>query len=105
MKSRAVAVSLLLATANVSNAGSVSDTEALEIARKHCVMCHTAKPTHQSFREAPKNIILETAADLRKYAVVILTQTVRTKAMPLGNETEMTDEERAILGRWLRGLP
>jgi uncharacterized membrane protein len=25
--------------------------------------------------------------------------------MPLGNETEMTDEERAILGQWLRDLP
>jgi uncharacterized membrane protein len=30
---------------------------------------------------------------------------VKTKAMPLGNETEMTDEERAILGQWLRDLP
>jgi uncharacterized membrane protein len=54
MKSYAVAVSDLLATANVSNAGSVPDAEALEIVRKHCAMCHTAKPTHQSFREAPK---------------------------------------------------
>ena len=60
-------------------------------------MCRTAKLTHQASGK-PKNIILETAADLRRYAVVILTQTVRTKAMPLSNETEMTDEERAILG-------
>jgi hypothetical protein len=41
----------------------------------------------------------------KKYAAVILTQMVKTKAMPLGNETEMTDEERAILGQWLRDLP
>jgi uncharacterized membrane protein len=59
MNPRTVAVSALLATANVSYAG----------------------------------------------AAVILTQTVQAKAMPLGNETEMTDEERAILGRWLRDLP
>jgi len=105
MTSNAVAASFLLATANFSYAGSVSDTEALAIMRKHCAMCHAAKPTHQSFRESPKNIILETAADLKKYAAVILAQTVQTKAMPLGNETEMTDDERAILGRWLRDLP
>ena len=71
MTPHAVAMSMLLATANVAFAGKVSDTEALGIARKHCVMCHTAKPTHQSFREAPKNIILETSADLKKYAGVI----------------------------------
>ena len=99
-----MAVCALLATANFSYAGSVSETEALGIARKHCVMCHTAKPTHQSFREAPKNIILETAADLKKYGV-IFAQTVQTKATPLGNEIEMTDDERAIFGRWLRELP
>ena len=28
-------------------------------------------------------------------------QTVRNKAMPLGNQTDMTDDERAQLGRWL----
>jgi uncharacterized membrane protein len=105
MTSHAVAVGVLLATASVSYAGSVSDIEALGIARKHCVMCHTAKPTHQSFREAPKNIFLETAADLKRYAAVIFAQTVQTKAMPLGNETEMTDDERARLGRWLKDIP
>jgi uncharacterized membrane protein len=54
MTSHAVAVSVLLATASVSYAGSVSDIEALGIARKHCVMCHAATPTHQGFREGPK---------------------------------------------------
>jgi uncharacterized membrane protein len=29
-------------------------------------------------------------------------QTVRNKAMPLGNQTQMTDEEREQIGRWLR---
>jgi uncharacterized membrane protein len=105
MTSRAVAVSIFLATANYASAGSVSDNEALGIVRRHCVMCHTAKPTHESFQEAPKNITLETAADLKKYAAVIFAQTVQTKAMPLGNQTDMTDDERAILGQWLKGLP
>jgi uncharacterized membrane protein len=70
--------------------------------RKHCVMCHAAKSTHESFQEAPKNIALETISDIRKYATTISAQTVQTKAMPLGNQTGMTDEERATLAQWLK---
>jgi len=102
---RAVAIGILLATATFARAGSIPDTEALQIMRKHCVMCHAASPTHESFREAPKKIILESTADLKKHAAVIFAQTVQTKAMPLGNQTEMTDDERAVLGRWLKELP
>jgi uncharacterized membrane protein len=28
-------------------------------------------------------------------------QTVQNRAMPLGNQTAMTDEERDALGRWV----
>jgi uncharacterized membrane protein len=81
--------------------GTVSDIEALAIAQKHCVSCHAAKPTHESFQEAPKNVTLETIADLRKYASLIFVQTVQNKAMPLGNQTGMSEDERAQLGRWI----
>ena len=64
--------------------------------------CHAAKPTHESFQEAPKNITLETIADIRKHALTILAQTMQTKAMPLGNQTGMSDEERATLAQWLK---
>ena len=80
----------------------VSDTEALAISRKHCVTCHAVKPTHESFQDAPKNVVLETVAELRKYAPLIFIQTVQNRAMPLGNQSEMTEEERARLGSWLR---
>ena len=30
---------------------------------------------------------------------------LQTKAMPLGNQTNMTDDERAMLGPWLKALP
>ena len=32
-----------------ADAGTVADTEALAIVSKHCVMCHAAKPAHESF--------------------------------------------------------
>lgn len=79
----------------------VSDGEVLALTAKHCVMCHARRPTHESFKEPPKNVTLETLADLRRFNQLIMIQTVRNKAMPLGNQTDMTDDERAQLGRWL----
>lgn len=84
---------------------AVSDAQVMAITHKHCVMCHAIKPTHESFQEAPKNITLESVADLRKYAALIYLQAVQNKAMPLGNETGMTDEERNELGRWVKAKP
>jgi uncharacterized membrane protein len=81
-------------------AGGVSDAEALAITRRHCVMCHARQPTHEGFVEAPKNVTLETVEDLRRYAPLVVTQAVVSKAMPLGNETRMSDDERAQLGQW-----
>jgi uncharacterized membrane protein len=79
----------------------ISDSEVLALSAKHCTMCHARKPTHASFKEAPKSVSLESVSDLRKHAALILTQTVQNKAMPLGNQTAMTDDERAKLGQWI----
>jgi len=100
---RSVALLTLIATAPQAVAVSVSDAQVLAIARKHCAMCHAERPTHESLNEAPKGIVLETVADLKKYASAIYTQTVQTKTMPLGNQSGMTDDERAALGQWLKG--
>ena len=102
---RAVAALLFLATALPARGATISDADALAIVRKHCVMCHAATPSHESFREAPKNITLETIADIKKHAAAIYTQTVQTKTMPLGNQTAITEHERNALGVWLKGQP
>jgi len=102
MRLRAAAVTVLIAAAPISRALAVDDAEALALMRKHCVTCHATKPTHESFQEAPKNISLETIDDIKKHAATISAQTVQTKAMPLGNQTGMTDEERATLAQWLK---
>jgi uncharacterized membrane protein len=83
--------------------GGVSDAEGMKIVSTHCVMCHAAKPTHESFRgsEPPKGVILETPADVARHAQQVITQAVQGRAMPLGNETGITEEERAKLGAWL----
>ena len=43
--------------------------------------------------------------DLNRHSATIYAQTVQTKAMPLGNQTNMSDDERATLGQWLKDLP
>jgi uncharacterized membrane protein len=98
----AAAMTTLIVAAPFSHALAVEDAEALALMQKHCVMCHAAKPTHESFQEAPKNIALETIADIKKHAATIFAQTVQTKAMPLANQTGMTDQERATLAQWLK---
>src|SRR5262245_22253565 len=82
----------------------VGDIDVLPISAAHCMMCHARKPTHQSFQEPPKNVTLETIEDMKRYANLIMAQTVQNRAMPLGNQTHMTDEERQKLGQWIRAL-
>jgi uncharacterized membrane protein len=95
-------------TAPASRSGgagaAVSDAEILTLSQKHCVSCHARKPTHESFQEAPKNVTLETVADIKRFAPLVLSQTVQNKAMPLGNQTVMTDTERDRLGQWIGAL-
>lgn len=79
--------------------GAVSDAQALALAQKHCTLCHAAKPTHESFQEAPKGVMLETVEELKNWRNQILVQ-LQNRAMPLGNQTGMTEEERAKLMQW-----
>jgi uncharacterized membrane protein len=95
------AIWLTAPRAPAATGAAVTDAEVLALTAKHCVSCHARRPTHESFKEAPKNVTLESTAELRKYAPLILTQTVQNKAMPLGNQTAMTDEERQRLGQWI----
>jgi uncharacterized membrane protein len=79
----------------------VADAEVLDIVHHHCTVCHARQPKHPGFAEAPNDIRLETLRDIRQYARLIRVQTVQSNAMPLGNETRMTAEERGKLGAWL----
>ena len=81
--------------------GPVSDQDVLAITQKHCVSCHAEKPTNATFKIPPKNVMLETLDDLRLQKQRILTQAVNGRAMPMGNKSGITIEERAKLGAWL----
>jgi uncharacterized membrane protein len=46
----------------------------------------------------------DTMDEIKLYATRIKQQAVDAHNMPLGNETGMTDEERAKLGAWIAAL-
>lgn len=71
------------------------------IVAQRCLPCHATEPSQPGVAEAPKGVVLESPADLHREADRIHAQAVASEAMPLGNVTQMTDEERAVLGAWL----
>ena len=83
--------------------GPPTDAEILALMRTHCVACHAAEPTHPAFAKAPAGVLLETVPQIVANAARIRTQVVDTRAMPLGNETGMTDEERDRIAAWVEG--
>ncbi|WP_300300634.1 urate hydroxylase PuuD [Ferrovibrio sp.] len=82
-------------------AGDVTLEDVQRVVAARCVACHAARPTFDGIAEAPKGVMLETPEQMRRFAALINQQAVRSEAMPPGNATEITDEERAMLGAWI----
>ena len=79
----------------------VSIAEAQVIIEKHCVSCHAAEPSNKAFAIAPKGIMLDTKEKINTHKDQIYRQAVLSKAMPIVNSTNMTDQEREQLGVWI----
>jgi uncharacterized membrane protein len=45
--------------------------------------------------------MFDTPAQIKRLAPQIMTQAVKTRTMPLGNVTEITEAERSALGSWI----
>jgi uncharacterized membrane protein len=66
-----------------------------------CSMCHAAEPVWDGIPAAPKGIMLDSDEQIRLHARLIEIFAVRSQAMPPGNITEMTPQERLTLASWL----
>lgn len=86
-----------------ASAAPPTDDEILGLMKTHCVPCHAAEPTHEAFAKAPAGILLETIAQVGDNAERIMTQVVVNRAMPLGNQSGMTDQERDRIAAWIKG--
>jgi len=69
-----------------------------------CVSCHSAAPTFAAFPAPPGGVVFDDNDQILADAPRIHQQTVVTRAMPIGNLTEMTDDERALIDGWYRSL-
>ena len=69
------------------------------IVERRCAGCHADHPTQPGFAAAPKGYRFDSAERIRLHAAEIATQ-IGTGAMPLGNLTGMTLEERATVRAW-----
>jgi uncharacterized membrane protein len=66
-----------------------------------CSMCHAAEPVWDGIPAAPKGVMLDNDEQIRRHARLIEIFAVRSQAMPPGNITEMTPQERLILASWI----
>ncbi len=80
---------------------AVSYAQVQPILQKHCMACHSAKPTDPAFTAPPLGLALDTAVQASAAAAKIKAQAVDSEIMPLGNTTSMTAEERKLLGHWI----
>lgn len=85
----------------VETGKAVSFTEVAGIIDQRCHACHAAKPTFEGIAEAPKGVMFDSAEQILAKAEAIRQQVVIAKAMPLGNATGMTENERAAIASWL----
>ena len=70
------------------------------IINQRCVSCHSATPTQPGFATAPAGIMLNTPELIHQNSTKVNQQAVVLKAMPIGNMTNITPEERAEIGAW-----
>jgi len=71
------------------------------IVDRHCVGCHSEQPTVAAFPIAAGGLALDNAEQMQRYAQRIEERVVRQRNMPLLNKTDMTNDERALLGAWV----
>jgi len=84
-----------------SGASAPSFTEVRTIIAQRCASCHSETPTEPGMTSTAGGVRLDTPEQITVRAARIKARAVEQRTMPLGNTTGITDEERAILGRWV----
>lgn len=100
-----MALVVLLSTAGPGEDEAAPPTPATfaqveEIVLGRCSMCHTAEPAWTGLATPPKGVMLDTPERIQAQARAIALQAAYTHAMPPGNLTGITPEERGVLAAW-----
>jgi uncharacterized membrane protein len=68
------------------------------IVQTRCQACHSDHATVMPW--AAYGLSLDDMGDVERAAAAIHQQVVQTQAMPMGNTTQMTPQEREVIARW-----
>ena len=71
------------------------------VIQARCAVCHSAKPSSPLFSTAPAGVMFDTPMQIQQQAARIQAQAVASQIMPLGNITQMTQQERDLIGTWI----
>ncbi|MGO0790287.1 urate hydroxylase PuuD [Herbaspirillum seropedicae] len=95
MQARPVVVA---ASSSFSSSEGGAFAQVQQVIQARCIQCHAAQPT---LMPVPgKGVLLDSPEHISQHAQQIYQQAVVQKAMPLGNMTHITEEERAVIGKW-----
>ena len=97
-----IVLTALLLKPRVQEGSAASFEEIKPVIDARCLSCHAEKPAFQGLAEAPKGVKLDSRERIEAQRAQIYQQTVLSRAMPPGNLTAMTEEERRLLARWHR---
>ncbi len=89
----------LVPKAAPTGGGEIAYAKVQQIMNDRCVACHAAQPKQEGFAQPPKDVKLETAEQVGAQAAKV-NETIQNKYMPIGNLTQMTDAERAVVATW-----
>ena len=100
--SGAVAAAAIGLSPRTTQAQAISFSEQIApIIAERCTVCHSANPTQRGYITAPNGVAFDEPEQIKEAAVRINLWAVVDELMPLLNETNMTDEERDLLGAWI----
>jgi uncharacterized membrane protein len=70
--------------------------------KRHCYACHAAQP---GVITAPWTVRLDQPGAVDRLSSKIYRQVVQLRAMPMGNASHMTEQERQVIARWYQSRP
>lgn len=80
----------------------VTFAQARAVINQHCLACHSAWPTDKVLSLATGGVHFDYPKEIQQYADRIYARAVETKTMPMTVNKEMPDEDRELIGRWIR---
>jgi uncharacterized membrane protein len=80
---------------------TVTFADARHVLDRRCGACHSMHPSDNTVIAAPAGVMFDLPQQIRLHAARIRERAVVSRTMPPANKTLITDQERAVLGRWI----